>query len=590
MSDRSKTWIAVIAIAVLGFAVYVGSVNGEFIWDDEHLVENNTTIRNWKNIAAVFVEDIGAGGGKEYNFYRPIQMLTYMADYSLWKLDPKGYHLTNIVLHILVALLVYYLLYLLFADQLIAFLAGAFFAVHPIHTEAVTYISGRADLLAALFLLGAFIFYIKNRSSSCIRGYIFIVLSYVLALFSKESSLILPVLVLLYHLSFKEKIEWKSFAAVLAPAVVYVLLRTIVLKDLSVTGIYATTFSERLPGFFVALAGYVRLLFLPFGLHMGYGRKLFLWSDPQAVVGLVILAGALFYAFKRREKEPIVFFGILWFIAALLPMSNLFPVNAYMAEHWLYLPSIGIFLILAKALSVGAYCNTPLQRNFTIIIIICLLGFFSYLTIRQNSYWKDPATFFERTKGYAPDNAEIYYNLGTTYVDQGENPKALRAFQKAVEIDPKYALAYNNLGNVYKAANRIEEAIGAYKKAISFKSGFSLAYNNLGLAYFGVNQWEESVSSYKKALEADPENSEAYNNLGVAYAVRGKVEEALVAYKQAIRLMPEYANAYYNIGNVYQATGDFQKAAASYENAIKYNPQDADAARRLEVLKARRQE
>jgi len=204
-------FLSVFLIIVLGSLVYTNAISGQFIWDDEHLVQNNTMIKSWKNVPAVFAEDIGAGGGKEYNFYRPVQMLTYMADYSLWKIDPKGYHLTNIILHILAALAVYYLIYLLLADDLIAFFAAAFFTAHPIQTEGVTYISGRADSLAALFSLGAFIFYIKNRSSNRLTGYVCILLSYTLALLSKESSLILPVLVLLYHLSFKEKIEWKNF-------------------------------------------------------------------------------------------------------------------------------------------------------------------------------------------------------------------------------------------------------------------------------------------------------------------------------------------------------------------------------------------
>jgi len=189
---RKKTiLLSVILIIVLGFTVYNNSLNNVFFWDDRILIEENEYITSWSYILRIFTKDIGGGAGKQYTFYRPFQIFTYMIDYSIWGLNARGYHFTNIVLHITAALSIFWLINIVFKDNFLSLLTGAFFVVHPIHTEAVTYISGRADSLALVFALLCVIFYVKSLSYKRSGAFCLMVLSYVFALLSKENSLIL---------------------------------------------------------------------------------------------------------------------------------------------------------------------------------------------------------------------------------------------------------------------------------------------------------------------------------------------------------------------------------------------------------------
>ncbi len=571
-----NVFLSIILIIVLGFAAYGNSVKNEFIWDDGHLIENNPSIKSWAGLPKIFTEDLGAGSGRRYNFYRPLQTITYMIDHSIWKLDPRGYHLTNILLHILVALCLFCSILLLFSDLGLAVLTGILYVVHPIHTEAVTYISGRADSLALLFMLFCFLLYIRSCSAKNLGIYALMALSYGLALLSKEHSLILPVLLLVYHYSFKKKIKAEAFFLIVGLATLYVVLRVAVLKELLPSGeSYNTTFAQRLPGFFVALANYLRLLFLPFGLHMEYGRALFGWKDPRVFWGIVMLVGIVAYALRKKEKSPLIFFAIAWFLIALLPVSNLYGINAYMAEHWLYLPSVGFFLIMAKAIRV-LFDNKDLKA-FAVFLIAGLVFFYAYLTFRQNTYWREPLGFFERTLAYAPESPAVHYNLGNIYVEANRKEEAIRSYQKAIDLKPRYDEAYNNLGNVYSEIGRWEEGVLSYQKAIEITPDFADAHNNLGLAYFSLRQPEEAIRAYHKAIALKPDYAEAHNNLGVAYAAMNRREEAIASYKKAIGLKPDHANAYFSLGNVYRAMDKREEAAAAYKKATEINPIDAEA-------------
>jgi len=310
---------SVFLIIVLGFAVYSNSLGGEFLWDDRYLVKENIHIRDWSNLEQVFTRDIGAGAGRKYNFYRPIQICTYMVDYSFWKMNPRGYHLTNILLHISVALALFWFINLLFQNRHLSLIASSLFVVHPIHTEVVSYISGRSDSLSALFMILCCIFYIKQLTLKNISIFMLMVASYALALLSRESSLILPAALLLYHFTFQKKIKPAFFCPLLALSFIYVILRLTVLKFTTPEAAQVSTvLLERLPGFFVVLFKYIQLLFLPFNLHMEYGGKLFAFSDPKAIFGILIFVILVIVAFRKREENNLVMFSVLWFFSNVI--------------------------------------------------------------------------------------------------------------------------------------------------------------------------------------------------------------------------------------------------------------------------------
>lgn len=296
--------LPIIIIIILGFAIYANSLGGKFAWDDEYLIKFNSYLRNFSYTGNIFKSDIGTGSGRHFGFYRPIQMLSYAIDYHFWKLDERGYHLTNIILHILAAIAVYILGFILFEETFPALFASILFLVHPDATAVVSYISGRADSLAILFMLAAFIFYIRNLDRDSALTYILMMASYSLALLSKELCLILPALIIVYHYAFKQKIKAYQIISVLAVPFIYILLRLGPLKHIILADQSShAALIQRLPGFLVALANYAKILVVPLGLHMEYGNGLFNFSDPRIAAGIIILAGLIFWAIKKRGER-----------------------------------------------------------------------------------------------------------------------------------------------------------------------------------------------------------------------------------------------------------------------------------------------
>lgn len=565
------TIFSVILIAALGFIVYANSLNGKFVYDDEYLVKDNAYIKSWSRLHKVFTEDVGSGADRAYSFYRPVLIITYALDYPVWKLNVFGYHLTNVMIHILAALCVLWLVNALFRDTILALFTAVLFVVHPVHTEAVSYISGRSDPLGLIFLLITFILYLKQEGDEGPLGYILMLISYALALLSRENSLILPVFILIYHYAFRKKIKAKAFASLLALAIAYIAIRLTLLQAILAKIVYTTTVLERLPGAFVAIFNYVRLLFLPIGLHMEYNYIKASFLDPRAICGLVILIAAVITAIGIRKRNSLASFAILWFFAGLMPVLNIYPINAYMAEHWLYLPSVGFFLIIAQAL-VTLYGKRS-SRILGIAILVFLTAFYSALTIWQNNYWKDPIYFYLRTLKYSPKNFGFYTNLGREYVAVGEREKALEAYKKALEIEPRFALPYNNIGNIYLDMGRLEEAVPYYKKSLELDPNQAFAYNNLGNLYLRIGKYREAIPLYRKAVQIFPNNAYIYNNLGKACASAGLSDEAEGYYKKSIDIDPNCLYAYTNLGELYLKKGDAAQALKYYDQAVRMGAQ-----------------
>lgn len=567
--------ISLVLIVVLGFFVYFNSLKGEFVWDDEYLVRDNPRITSFSNFTKIFRENIGTPVGKNVPFYRPLQVLTYMFDYKLWQLNVIGYHLTNILAHILVAISIYFLIYALFASNLASIIVALLFVAHPIHTQVVSYISGRADSLASLFMFLCFISYLKFLDKKKIFIFICMSLAYLFALLSKEFSLALLSILLIYHIIFRKKIEFISFIVLLSLGLAYIFVRKSVMGSL-ISGSIAssTTLLERVPGFFAAIAGYLKLLILPFDLHMEYGYKSFPWADFRVIAGIIVILASLVYAWIKRKEDKLISFAVAWFFITLLPHSNLYPLNAYMAEHWMYLPSLGFFMILANFLS-GLLQQRKL-RSFGLTVLIGLLGFYSILTIKQNITWQEPVSFYKRILSYAPHSPRVHYNLANVYGNSERFPEAIASYKRALELDPNDEQSYNNLGNVYRAMNDIQKAIASYKKAVEINPEYAQAYYNIGNAYRVIKDNQEAVTYYVKALKLQPQDAHAYNNLGNAYQELGMLDDAQAAYEKAIEIKPDYCEVHNNLGAVYYRKKDYPQAVELFKKALTIKPDYAD--------------
>jgi len=543
-------YLKIAVIIILGFISYANSIDGKFIWDDNGLIKNNLYIRSWSNTPKIVTQDIGAGSLSSSNFYRPVQIISYLTDYSYWGLRVRGYHLTNILLHILAAVAFYWFIGTIFHYGALAFIASLLFVTHPIHTEAVSYISGRADSLALLFILLTMVWYVKSLVSNKIKYYILAILSYALAIFSKENSIILPALILLYHYIFAKKLKLGYFLWILGVTLGYIFLRLATLSYTIPDIATPVSLIQRIPGFFVAVTEYIKLLLFPFNLHMEYGNRLFTFSDPQAIFGMLSCALLLVFSFHKHRSNKILSFSILWFFITILPFSNIYIINeSYMMEHWLYMPSLGFFLILAS----GA-CYPLKNKTAALLLRVLTAGliiFYAYLTIKQNEYWREPVDFYKRTLQYAPRSWRFYNELGNEYINVDSDIEAITAYNKALEINPNLAGVYNNLGNVYRKKGRPTEALLMYNKAQEINLSLARQYYEKAKAYLDSGKKREAAIFYEKALALDPYNLKSYNTLASVYIMSGKYSRAITLLKQALEIAPGFALTHNNLSAAY---------------------------------------
>ncbi|MFA5355848.1 MAG: tetratricopeptide repeat protein [Candidatus Omnitrophota bacterium] len=555
--------LEVSAIIILGLAAYANSLQGGFVWDDYGLVVQDSYIKSWSNIGKVFTESFGSGGGAVSNFYRPLQALIHMIDYSLFGLNPWGYRLTSITAHILAALAAYWFISILSGSSIIAFIAGLLFLLHPIQTESVCFISGVSDPLSLLFILLSLRFYISNNAKTYFLSPAF----FILALLSKENAVMLPLLVLALHYAFSRRMEKKKALPIFFIVSVYILFRVRVSEDFISSVIIQGSTLERIPGFFIATAEYSRLLIFPYGLHLDYGNRLFSFSDPRAISGAVILSALVLIVLLAGKKKPLVSFSLLWFMIMLIPVSNIYPVNeSFMMEHWLYAPSLGLFLLFASLL-----CR-PCGRKYTTfslrVFLALIIAAYIFLTFRQSRYWENQEVLYKRGISYSPDSYILHNQLGLEYFNSGDNEKAEVSFKESIRVNPAASGAYINLANVYRVTGREGEAKLLYAKAARIKALSAGRYYEQAHKYKEEARYAKAVILYKKALLEDPRDIVVYEELGTTYVLMGRSREAIPLFIKALEISPDSGVLHNNLAVAYYYCGLYELAVRHSDIAL----------------------
>ena len=358
LAAKNIKWFVLLVLVIAGFFVYLNSFPNKLFWDDDDGITNNIYIKDWAYFPKYFSENLIAGAGQISNYWRPLTLISFAIDYHVFGLDPYGYHLTNLLWHVLAAWLIYLLFYKLSKRHWLSFWPALIFLIHPLQTEAVTYVSGRADPMAAVFVLLSLLTYVIYRQQ---KNKLFIglsLLAFLGALLSKEQSIMLPALIFIVEFFFffdKSKLRESLFLFLpfALMSVGYFLARIFFLNfnDL-LSGIdyvsgYDNSLKTRLLTFTYVFIKYLVLLFAPFNLHMAYEvtpiTSLWSWS-----VGLFILAVVVFIFIIKKywHKDKLLVFGFAWFLVMLLPRTNIISINRPLYEHWLYLPMAGFFLAI----------------------------------------------------------------------------------------------------------------------------------------------------------------------------------------------------------------------------------------------------
>lgn len=546
---KNIKWLALLILAVLGFLIYANSLKNEFFWDDDDGVVNNLYIKDFSYFPKYFSESLISGSGQVSNYWRPLVLISFAVDYKLSGLNPFGYHLTNTILHILAAWLSFLLLYKISGKKFLSLIVSVIFLVHPLQTEAVTYVSGRADSLSAIFVLLSTLSYFNFRQQDNSKKYLAISLfSFVLALLVKEQSITLPGLIFLVELFFFfDKKKWRDslhyFAPFVLVAVAYFILRITalnfndLLSGVDYSDIYDSSLKIRLLTFTKVFVKYFSLLFFPFNQHMAYEiapvTSIFSW----AFLKFIILIGGLIYIIKKYwSSHKLVIFGLAWFIVLLLPRTNIISINRPLYEHWLYLPMLGFWLAFILLVQ-EVIKKFSLKKVFVWYLLLFLTFYFSVLTIRRNSDWRDPITFYEKNLKYTPNSFIQRNNLGMAYAGDNRFEDAIKEYQKAIEIADIYPQVHYNLGNALVALGRTQEAEIEYYRTIEMSPQFSFPYNNL--LQLAIIKRDET--KLKKVLERIKDNFTEEHYLEqsfYAYYSLKNTEKALEFGRELLRKYP----------------------------------------------------
>lgn len=582
---KKNDWWVILFLVFVSLVVYANSFQNEFVWDDQKLIADNYYIRDWRNTGKIFTQDLFYKSWKTGNYYRPLQSLSFMLDYSLWRLKPFGYHLTNITFHILCGISVYFLILLIIKQRLPSIIASLFFLTHPIHTEAVTYISGRADAMVTALLVLSVIFYFKSKLSLQRKLLLYggSVIFFILALLAKENALILPLILMLCDSALVEEKnriglskKLLSYLPFLIIAIVYIYLRLTILnftKDRMLS--HSLPFSLRILTFAKVIWNYLGIIVFPFNLHME--RRIMpaaSLSDLVAWIYLFMLTLVLWIVVKNYKNSKTALFGSLWFFVTLLPVSNIaVPLFTYLAEHWLYLPYIGLCIVMAGVFLKLSQTATPFLKLSVFGLVFVLILFYSAFTIRQNRTWKDEITLFTYTLKYdILRDYLIHNNLGLAYEKNSRLEDAFLEYKKALKIKPNYADAYANLGNIYYKRDLYAQAIESYQKAIRHKPDLATAYNGLGVVYTTTGRYQKAIPLHLKSLELNPYYVDAYYNLGNAYAHSEDTNKAEEAYMRVLKLEDTHFYAHNNLGNIYVIKNQYEKAITEFKKALECNP------------------
>ncbi len=610
----SRITFHILLLFCMGFLIYFNSLEGEFLWDDYHFVVHNMHIKSWSYLPKILTSHIASGSFNQYSYYRPIQELTYMIDYHFWKSDVRGYHLTNILIHLLAGCSVYTFIYIVFQNAQYALWTSLFFLIHPIQTEAVNAIAGRAEPLVAFFMLGAFILYWKILQRYSPLTLLLMISCYILALLTKENALVFPLLILFFHWYYRKRIIFRYLFLIFLCIGLYLSIRWLgVVGDIAPLNLDLSSILQRLPSFFHAFVQYTRLLLIPLDLHFDYGQKLFSYQDFMVIVGLSIYLFFIGLIWQKRREQSILGFAIAWVIITLLPYTNIIPLYSYMAEHYLYVPHVGFSLILGHL--VMRLSHYPILKRIALFISVGVVSIYCILTIKQNSYWNEEIGFYERTIRYNPTRDFLYNNLGAAYGRKGNFNKEMEAYQKAlslnpdspltwknlgmaymdlgdfdlaerylvraIDLDPQYLKAYDSLGVVYIKLGSIEKAKDIFQKVMEINPRFPQSHLHLGALYRDLKEYDLALEHLKTSLELDKTNPTAFYNLALVYYDIGKLQEALEYLEKTVELSPNFSKAYLTLALIYYQSGNNKQAVESFKGAY---PQEEDTHRIMEIL------
>ena len=618
---RSQIQLISLGLLISILVCYWQVKDFEFInFDDNLYVIENRIVQSGINrdstIWAFSFED------KSKTYWHPLTWLSHMLDAQLYGLNPGQHHLTNVIIHILNTMLLFWALRRMTGVIWQSAFVAVLFAVHPINVESVAWVAERKNVLSTFFFMLTLLAYAYYSQKPKFVRYTLVLLCYALGLLAKPAIVTLPFILLLLDNWPLYRIKLLQRGSGRWRILFYLILEKIPLFLLTGISIYLTSTSVQGAGSYrslqlvpvtlrianavVSYVKYIGKMIWPqkLAIYYPYPNIVPMYQALSAVFILVCITVLFVIAYK---KYAYLMIGWAWFLGTLVPVIGLVQAGLWpeMADRCAYVSMIGLFIIAVWGIS-DLFKKFRLRESglkFGMIIIACLLMIISR---NQVSHWKTSVTLFEHAVATTDNNFVALNNLGHGLLLQGKTDQAIIHFNKAMEINPRFEMAYFNMGLALSKQGKLKEAIHYYSNAIQIKSNFAPvynalgktffrldqvdkavenyllaiqfdsnyaeAYNNLAKALFSLGKHDEAVTNYLHAIDADPQFEEAYNNLGLSMYRLGKPHDALPIYLQAIRINPEFAEAYNNAGAALVRMGKTQKAAAFFHEAVKIDP------------------
>jgi hypothetical protein len=499
--NKKAIWSPFLVLSAVTMAVYWVSLFNGFVWDDEFIIVKNPAIRHITGLP-----DLLLSPDVVKPYYRPLNRATYLFDFWIFGMNPLPFHAISIVIHLLNVFLLYLVCCKVATDRVSAFITALLFAVHPINTEPVNFISARNNLLSLFFSLGAFLLFLHERERG--RGWsLFSAILFFFGLLCKETTLIVFIITAFctfFDRSLSSTARLREKVLILLPYLVsigiYLLMRWSALGGITGTDSLAEGLIGRITLNYYILPHYLRLFLIPVSLTIFNAvPEAGLFASPWLFLAWVLIILSIGWVIRLNHKPAI--FGLLWFGLNYLPIANIVPIPSWpMAERYMYIPVVGLCLVAGEFFG-HLYLRCRAKQLVRIGICVMVIAL-AVLTVKRNQEWKNDISLFASTIKTDPSSVEGHFNLGNALLDRGD--------------------------------------------------------------------WAGAKLEWEKVLEVDSVHSGALTQIGTLLATQGNFQQAEQYYHAALRSNPRNAMAYYNLGKLYQKKGDLRKAIEQYELSLKY--------------------
>ncbi|MCL5004241.1 MAG: tetratricopeptide repeat protein [Patescibacteria group bacterium] len=534
----------VIILAAVTVIAYLGCLPNSFVSDDKPLMVSPNLINPLPTIQSDPVVAI-------------INSYTYTLNYLINGTSPLGYHLFNLILHLAVSLIIFFFLYS-FVEAKLSFLASLLFAVSPLHSEAVFWVSGRHYILYSLFLLISIIFYLRfTEAKKRIFNYICALLAFVASVYSfPEQAIVLPLFLPLLDFfrggpkRVLQNLKYYLLFLALTAIFAYLSLGRVETRIVQVSGDAVSSQSH--PVNFVitdiiALSTYTKLYLYPIGLSF-YHENI-----STAPLALIFMASAViflffflpFYFYKVKGNRVLILASGI-FLISLLPTLTPLKVSWVVAERYTYLGTLGLALLTACILNLVLNSSRKIQRPLTFALILTILAY-GWITFYRGFDWRNEDGLWLATVKAEPTSSKAWNNMGDYYGRHGDMQKSFEAFVQATKLNPSYADAWHNAGNTLVQMGKLDEAIPYFEKSLQFNPNLIEAYNNLALVYHKKGDQKKAYEYLQKSISINNQSAKTYATLGVIEYENGDKQKALEALLAALKLDPTNTNLQQNI-------------------------------------------